>query len=142
MKAYAVLATSCKLIVSAIVLQTLYFKFTADPESVYIFSKVGLEPRGRIVTGCFELAAVVLIWLRAYSWLGSFLSSTVMIGAVFSHFTLLGFEVSGDHGLLFTLSILVLVCSLTNLYLEREKIPWVGELLAQNFNEPPGESSQ
>jgi putative oxidoreductase len=34
-----------------ILLQTLYFKFTAQPESVYIFSKLGVEPFGRIGSG-------------------------------------------------------------------------------------------
>lgn len=38
-----------------IMLQTLYFKFSAAPESVYIFSKIGMEPYGRIGIGILEL---------------------------------------------------------------------------------------
>ena len=37
---------------AAIILgQTLFFKFTAAPESVYIFTKLGAEPWGRIGSG-------------------------------------------------------------------------------------------
>ena len=33
---------------AAILLQTLYFKFTGAEESVYIFSTLGVEPWGRV----------------------------------------------------------------------------------------------
>ena len=46
----------------AIFLQTLYFKFTAHPDSVYIFSKLGVEPYGRIGLGIIELITSLLIW--------------------------------------------------------------------------------
>jgi hypothetical protein len=36
-----------RIIPAAILLQTLYFKFTASPESVFIFSTLGVEPWGR-----------------------------------------------------------------------------------------------
>ena len=41
----------CRGIAAVILLQTLFFKFTAAPESVYIFTKIGLEPWGRIGSG-------------------------------------------------------------------------------------------
>tara|TARA_R110002049_G_scaffold283521_1_gene463575 strand:- start:920 stop:1258 length:339 start_codon:yes stop_codon:yes gene_type:complete len=37
-----------RIIIALILIQTLRFKFTAHPDSVYIFEKVGLEPLGRI----------------------------------------------------------------------------------------------
>lgn len=33
-----------RMIISALLLQTLYYKFSAHNDSVYIFAKVGLEP--------------------------------------------------------------------------------------------------
>ena len=43
-------------IFAAIILaQTLFFKFTAAPESVAIFTKLYVEPFGRIVAGIMEL---------------------------------------------------------------------------------------
>jgi hypothetical protein len=43
-----------RIIAAAILLQTLYFKFSASPESVYIFTTLGMEPYGRIATGIME----------------------------------------------------------------------------------------
>ncbi|MEZ4841187.1 MAG: hypothetical protein R2821_06660 [Flavobacteriaceae bacterium] len=39
-----------RIIIAILLLQTLYFKFTAHPDSVYIFSKIGMEPYGRVGT--------------------------------------------------------------------------------------------
>ena len=39
-----ILSWVCRIVAAVILLQTLYFKFTGAPESVYIFTKVGLEP--------------------------------------------------------------------------------------------------
>ena len=50
-----------RIIPAVIMLQTLFFKFSAAPESVAIFSKLGMEPYGRIGTGIIELIAAVLI---------------------------------------------------------------------------------
>ena len=40
----SVLSWVLRFAAAGILLQTLFFKFTAAPESVYIFTKVGLEP--------------------------------------------------------------------------------------------------
>ena len=49
-----------RIAVAVILIQTLRFKFTAHPDSVYIFETVGLEPFGRIGIGLLELIA--LLW--------------------------------------------------------------------------------
>ena len=54
-----------KIIAAGIMLQTLYFKFSAAPESVYIFSTLGLEPYGRIGIGMLELVASIAIFVPA-----------------------------------------------------------------------------
>jgi len=46
-----------RFIVAIILIQTLRFKFTAHPDSVYIFKTVGIEPYGRIAIGIIELIA-------------------------------------------------------------------------------------
>jgi uncharacterized membrane protein YphA (DoxX/SURF4 family) len=113
-----------------ILLQTLFFKFTAAPESVYIFTKVGAEPWGRIGSGVVELFAAILILTPRFSWLGSLLAMGMMAGALLSHLTVLGIEVQGDKGLLFALALIVLVCSTINLLLHRGEIPIIGRRLA------------
>jgi hypothetical protein len=109
-------------IIAAIILfQTLYFKFTAQPESIYIFSKLGLEPYGRIGSGIFELITGVLLLLPKTRLLGSILGLGVISGALLSHVFVLGFEVQNDGGELFFLALAVFVCCLFILIMKKEE---------------------
>ena len=56
-----ILSWVLRIIAAVILLQTLYFKFTAHPESVELFSKLGVEPWGRICTGVIELITGILL---------------------------------------------------------------------------------
>jgi len=118
-----------RIIAAIILLQTLFFKFTGAPESVYIFSKVGAEPWGRIGSGVVELIAAILLLTPRWNWLGSLLAIGVMIGAIGAHLTLLGIEVQGDRGLLFILACAVLVTAAINSFLHRTEIPYLGARL-------------
>src|SRR5215510_10623883 len=120
----------CRIAAGVVLLQTLFFKFRAAPESVYIFTKVHAEPWGRIGSGVMELLASILLLTPRYTWLGSLLAACATAGAILSHLTLLGIEVQGDKGLLFGLAILVFIASTVNLLLHRKQIPVVGEKLA------------
>ena len=81
----AVLSCVLRITAAIILLQTLFFKFTGAPESVYIFTKVGAEPWGRIGSGVVELIAAILILTPRFTWLGSLLAIGVMAGAILSH---------------------------------------------------------
>lgn len=107
-------------IAALIMLQTLFFKFSAAPESVYIFTKVGIEPWGRIATGIVELIASVLILIPRTAWLGALIAIGTMAGAIVSHLLLLGIDVMGDGGQLFYMALITLICSLIVLITERE----------------------
>ena len=111
-----------KVIAALIMLQTLFFKFSAAPESVYIFTKVGIEPWGRIGTGIVELIASFLILIPRSAWLGALIAIGTMAGAIATHLTLLGIEVMGDNGQLFYMAVITFVCSLIVLVTEREKV--------------------
>lgn len=124
-----IIAWVCRIAAALILLQTLFFKFTAAPESVYIFSKVGLEPWGRIGSGMAELIAAILILIPRTSWLGAGLALGVMIGAVASHLTVLGIVVMNDGGLLFGLALAVTACSVVLLFLQRRHLPVIGAYL-------------
>ena len=125
-----VLSWLLRIIAAAILLQTLFFKFTAAPESVYIFTKVGAEPWGRIGSGIVELIAAILLLAPRFTWLGSLLAVGGMSGAILSHLTILGIEVRGDKGLLFGLAVFVFIAAGTNLVLHRKEIPAIGRKLA------------
>ena len=111
-----------RIIAAAIMLQTLFFKFTASAESVYIFTTVGMEPWGRIASGIAELIASVLLLIPKTTWMGALLGIMVMSGAVFFHLTKLGIEIQGDGGLLFIYALTVLICCIILLLMTRPKL--------------------
>ena len=112
-----------KLVAVIILLQTLYFKFTAAPESVYIFSTLGIEPFGRIGSGIVELIASILILIPRTTLLGAVLGFATMLGAIFSHIFVLGIEIQNDGGTLFVLAVVTLLCCLILIYNQKDKIP-------------------
>jgi putative oxidoreductase len=129
MKICTIVAWICRVAAAVILLQTLFFKFTAAPESVYIFTKVGLEPWGRIGSGIAELIAAILILIPRTTWLGAGLALAVMVGAIFNHLTVLGIVVMNDGGLLFGLALAVAACSVVLLFLQRPRVPIIGAYL-------------
>jgi hypothetical protein len=98
------------LIAAAIMAQTLYFKFTAQSESVILFTKLNMEPTGRIVIGILELIASVLILIPKIRFVGAFLGLGLMSGAIFFHLTVIGIESNHDGGMLFLLAITAWLC--------------------------------
>jgi uncharacterized membrane protein YphA (DoxX/SURF4 family) len=128
-KIKTILTWVLRVVAAVILLQTLFFKFTGAPESVYIFTRVGLEPWGRIGSGVAELIAAILILLPPTTWLGAGLALAVMVGAIFSHLTILGIVVMDDGGLLFGLALAVAVCSAVLLFLQRRRLPLIGTYL-------------
>lgn len=124
-----IVSWSLQVIVAAILFQTLFFKFTAAEESVYIFSKLGLEPWGRIGSGIVELIAVILLLYPRTAAVGAMLAAGVISGAIISHLTKLGIVVKDDHGLLFGLALIVFFGSLTILVIRRAQLPIVGARL-------------
>ena len=136
-----------RLIAAVILLQTLFFKFSAAPESIYIFSKLsnflaglvgpivgtkagaaiaGSEAYSRIGSGVMELVAALLLIYPRYPWAGATLALAATGGALLSHLTFLGIDVMGDRGLLFGLAIVTVLCSIGVLYLYRTELPLVG----------------
>src|SRR5438094_8502041 len=126
---FNILSWVLRVTAAVILLQTLFFKFTAAPESVYIFTKVHAEPWGRIGSGVVELIAAVLLLIPRTVWVGAFLALGVMAGAIVSHLTILGIEVMGDGGLLFALALVVAACSAVLLFLQRRRLPLIGAYL-------------
>ena len=122
MATQSILYVGARLISAIILLQTLFFKFTASPESVYIFSVVGMEPWGRISVGILELIAGLLLVVGATAWLGGLLALSLMAGALFMHATKLGISVQGDGGYLFYLALAVFLCSLYVVVRNKEQI--------------------
>jgi uncharacterized membrane protein YphA (DoxX/SURF4 family) len=112
-----------KLVAVIILVQTLYFKFTAATESVFIFSTLGIEPFGRIGSGILELIASILILIPRTTLLGAVLGFATMLGAIFSHIFVLGIEIQNDGGTLFVLAVITLLCCLILIFNQKDKVP-------------------
>lgn len=121
MKFTNILSWLLRITVAVILVQTLFFKFTAAPESVELFTKLGVEPWGRIATGVMELIASALILINATVFIGAALSLGLMFGAIVSHLTIIGIESNADGGTLFILAIIVFVASLITLLIHRQQ---------------------
>jgi len=128
-----VLSWVLQAVVAVILLQTLFFKFTGAPESVYIFSKLGAEPWGRIASGVFELVAAALLLFPRTAAVGALMSLGVIGGAIFSHLTVLGIALAevGDRGELFALALVVFAGSAAVLFIRRRELPFVGAVLSK-----------
>ncbi len=127
MKKY--LPLGLRLIIAIILIQTLRFKFTAHPDSVYIFTKVGFGPYGRVGIGILELIASILLIIRKTAWLGALIALGVLLGAVMMHLTILGIEIEKDGGVLFATALVTAMLSAVVFYFHRDQIPLIGKHL-------------
>lgn len=122
MKTQTILFWVARIIAAIILLQTLFFKFTGAPESVELFTKLGVEPWGRIGTGVLELIASVLILVPSTVWLGAAVSIGLMVGAIASHILIIG-VVRDDGGQLFLYAVIVLVFASISFWMSKRQIP-------------------
>lgn len=144
-----IISTLLALFIALVFLQSLFFKFTDSPETLYIFGAIeawgaslglpGLFAKGGIfsayVVGSAELVASALLLasllgpaLRGLRPIGALLSLGVISGAIFFHLaTPLGVAVrnadgSSDGGFLFAMACGVWLSAAVLLYQERGRI--------------------
>jgi len=113
-----------RIAVAVILIQTLFFKFTGAPESIYIFETMGMEPYGRFGTGFVELIAGILLLWPGFTWLGAIVALGVISGAIMSHLTKLGIVVMDDGGALFGMAVFIWVACAVLLWLHRKELPF------------------
>ena len=110
-----------RLVPAIILLQTLYFKFTAQPESAQLFTRIGMEPYGRIGTGVLELVAAILILIPRYTGYGAILGLVMMTGALYFHLTKIGIFFGGD-ALLFIYAVITFVCCALLIFIYKTRL--------------------
>ena len=111
-----------RVLAAVILLQTLYFKFTAHPQSVALFTELDMEPGGRIGTSIAELIAAILILMPRTTLLGALMGLGLMSGAIFFHLTKLGINFGGD-AILFAYAVITFTCCLILIIIHRKNIP-------------------
>ncbi|GAB3655213.1 DoxX family protein [Echinicola sediminis] len=114
--------------VAIIYLQTLFYKFTAHPDSVYIFSQLGSEPYGRYVIGLLELICSIMLLIPASSLIGNVLSLFIIAGAILSHLGPLGIVVLHDGGKLFEMAVAIFCLNILALFLHPATFFWKKKL--------------
>lgn len=119
-----------RIVPAIIMLQTLYFKFSAAPEPIHIFTTLlgKYETFGRIGTGIVELIAGMLLLYPRTSVLGAIFGAGTMSGAIVSHLFVLGISVKyynaesvlvNDKGSLFISALITLLCCLIIIFQQR-----------------------
>lgn len=110
-----------RLLAAFIMLQTLYFKFTAQEESVQLLTMLGMEPWGRIGIGVVELIASLLILYPRTTSFGAALGLGLMSGAIFFHVAILGLKAGGDY-MLFIYAVTAFVSCLILVIIYRNQL--------------------
>lgn len=116
-----ILYWTIRIVPAIILLQTLFYKFTAAQESIALFSKLHAEPFGRIGAGIIELITAILLVNPKTSFYGAILGFFTMLGAIASHIFIIGITINNDGGTLFILAILTFICCAIILFDERNK---------------------
>ncbi|MFY8005324.1 MAG: DoxX family protein [Chitinophagaceae bacterium] len=116
-----IIALFLRIIAAIILLQTLYFKFTAHEESVILFTKLGVEPWGRIAAGIVELVVSIFLLIPRTVLIGAVLGLGLMIGAILLHISIIGIESNNDGGTLFILALITFLCCAINIYYHRNQ---------------------
>ncbi len=98
-----------RMVPAVILIQTLYFKFTTHPQSVKLFTEIGMEPYGRIGSGVLELIAAILLLIPRFTGYGALLGLAMMTGALYFHLTKIGIYFDGDP-VLFIYALITFVC--------------------------------
>jgi uncharacterized membrane protein YphA (DoxX/SURF4 family) len=110
-----------RLLAAVILLQTLYFKFTAHPESVRLFTQIGMEPWGRIGTGILELITACLQLIPRFTGYGAILGLALMTGAIYFHLTKIGIYFGGDP-VLFIYAALTFTCCAILIFVYKDQL--------------------
>ncbi|MGJ8637067.1 MAG: DoxX family protein [Phycisphaerales bacterium] len=131
-----------QLVLAFILGQSLFFKFTAQPETVALFEVLGAEPFGRIATAIAELVCVILLLVPKTSVIGAIASVGVISGAIMAHLTKLGISIDPialakpniaplEGPGLFIMAVIVFVGGLVIIAIRRTQIPILGSKFAK-----------
>lgn len=117
-----------RLVPAAILALAVPAKFAGDPGAVAIFTQLDAEPFGRIATGVFESAAVILLLLPWTAIYGGLLAAGLMSGAILSHLAVIGLAPSGDPSM-FTMAVVAFSTALALIWRRRVEIPLLSQFV-------------
>lgn len=111
-----------RIITTYIIFQIVYFKLSGDPQCIFVFEKMEIEPHGRFITGLIELVVGIFLLVpntKLLGILGAFGAASCCLTA---HFTVLGIEINNDGGQLFSMTASVFVLSIILSIIHKDEI--------------------
>ena len=124
-----------QIVPAAILIWAAVPKLTGDPQSIQLFTQLGIEPTGRVVTGVLEMVAAILLLVPFSSSYGAILAAGLMTGAILAHATKIGLR--GDLLLMFLMALAVFACSTAVLFLRRRQLPFVHNMFCRGPRDGP-----
>ncbi len=124
MKTQHIISWILQLVIIAVLIPSAYMKLTGAPDSVSIFTQLGMEPYGRYIIGFLEASACLLLVTPNSAAHGSLLTICIMLGAALAHLTKIGFNSSSCFSCL-----VILIISAIVTYLRRMQIKSIARML-------------
>lgn len=110
MRSRNLIAWVAQLVAAGILAMASFMKLSGNPDSVQLFTTLGVEPWGRWLVGLAELTAVLLLIRPRTAVIGGMTGIALMVGAIGAHLTRLGISYNGDPSL-FIMALMVLTAS-------------------------------
>lgn len=104
-------------------------KLTGSDMPVMLFTEIGMEPTGRIITGVLEVSAAILLVIPASGAYGAVLGTGIMTGAIIGHLTTIGIE--GDRMMLFGMALAVFTANIVVIILRHDEVPFIKHMFAK-----------
>lgn len=109
-----------QILVAALFLMAALPKLTGDPMAAAMIDKLGVGGWAGPVIGIAELSAAALLVIPKTVAYGAVLGFLILLGAIFSHLTVLGISLGEeDGGSMFMMALVGLVLSAVIVYLRR-----------------------
>lgn len=110
-----------RLIVVAIFAMGAIPKFTTSAEELPLDDNLPMGMTSVYIIGAFEILAIILLLVPKTAVYGAILASLIMLGAIVSHFTIVGME--GDLGTMFMMAIIAFLAAGATIFLRRKDLP-------------------
>lgn len=103
-----------------------YGKLTGAELSLFIFEQLEMGATGRYAIGLIEAFAALFLLPPNLPHIGALLGFGTMMGAFIAHISVLGVNTNGDGGMLVMMLAVVIMSTVTVMYIRRRDMPMFG----------------
>ena len=114
-----------QIIAAVILINAGYLKLTDNPMSIFVFHELGIDGTLPVI-GVLEVFTGVLLLTNHWANYGAILGFGTMLGALIAHVTVIGFVVYGDQGITAALMVVVIITTLSIMWIRRKTLPMIG----------------